>query len=782
MSAPPSPNSTAPDREVRRGWLLPLVLAVVAGLALLPGLGATGLWTEGELPVLDRSLASLGEPRSDMLRSPWLPDQLRTWSYAALGRADFGLRLPGALAGLGLVVLAGLSARRIGWSPAWAGLAAGFALAMPLLLASSRTVLGNPVGELCFCLATLAWIAAVDRGRPRTVGSRLGLAAVASLALAGAVASMGVLLGAALPLALVALAANDRPAAGESSPPDDAPLALPRLAVVLFTAAAVAATGIGLWLAAGQGEGYIPLLGAAVDLELKAEPTGRPFTASLESYGYQVYPLLGLVTAGLFTPGRARWFALWLGLILLAGSLWSQRYGPTVLPLTLPSALLATAACRRMLDPREPIAARRLVLIVALVGALILAKDAGRLPARVASPLLTFAELQFPSDHLELDARVPRLAKAFAALLLLAHLAAPLSPDQRAWRASLPARLRERWATRATIADRLLTASHPELGLERARAGLAWAVLALALALQVFAYGHRLLPDVGAQMSVVEPLRRFASLVDDDTIPEPRLGLHRVREPGLAYYGPRLGLDPDRPFLPSRPDLEAWLYPREDEAAGFPPRAALIRRGDLPAVSNIALRREAELTVVDASHHRYLLIANVSPPGVVDQSPLAQVRHTQAPALAHDTYLAWDPYVELIAWEIEGELHRGSTATLHLVFRVLRPLPAGTKMYARLQRGRMSRVGAQPHELTGGVLPPNYWRAGDFIHHRYELEVPWLEVLPGEHELIVGMRRSEKTNHKITKPTPEDDAPAHGVRLRGKKQEFAIIGTAEIAW
>ncbi len=58
--------------------------------------------------------------------------------------------------------------------------------------------------------------------------------------------------------------------------------------------------------------------------------------------------------------------------------------------------------------------------------------------------------------------------------------------------------------------------------------------------------------------------------------------------------------------------------------------------------------------------------------------------------------------------------------------------------------------------------------------------IPWLEVLPGEHELIVGMRRSEKTNLKIS--TPESGTGEFDVKLRGKKHEFAVIGKVELEW
>src|SRR5690606_30770011 len=150
-----------PPKETKR-WPA-LVVVAVAIVLLLPGLGEAGLWTRGELPLLDRTLAALGEPRSNLLRSPWLPDQLRTWAYAASGHSDWGLRLRGALAALGLVGLTMVIALRLGWSVVWTTLAGCFALAFPLLLVSGRTALGNPIGELWLAGAVVALICAGDR-------------------------------------------------------------------------------------------------------------------------------------------------------------------------------------------------------------------------------------------------------------------------------------------------------------------------------------------------------------------------------------------------------------------------------------------------------------------------------------------------------------------------------------------------------------------------------------------------------------------------------------------
>jgi hypothetical protein len=752
-----------------RRWLVPALVIAFALVLLLPGLDATGLWTLGELPVLDRTLAALGEPRSNLTRSPWLPDQLRTWAYAATGNSDVGLRLPGALACVGLVGLTVSFARRLGWSDVWAALAGGFALALPLLLASGRTVLGNPTGELWIAAASLALVSAADRSTPRGLGSRVAMASVGVACLLAAVASMGIVIGGCLPLLIVAVADVARS-------PEHGGIELPHRVILLAWAGAAAAGFVGLWLGWSQGQGYIPLLGAAKDLQLLEDPTSRTFTDTLESLGYQLFPFTGLIVFGLLAPGRARWPSLWLGVALVMTSIWALSYGPTPTPVTIPAALLATAATQRMLDRDEPISARRLVLVFAVLAALVLGKDAARTPAHIASPLLELALLEFPqpgsAPDFDVHESLPRLAKRFAALLLLAHLLAPPSGDQQRLRERVPMpRWLRRTAALAPVLDRMLTrVDETRSGLLRLRTVLPLGFVFVALGLSSWSYGRTTLTKVGRQMSIAGPLERFATAVDRGDIPDSRLSLHRVRDPGLDHYGPG---SEHEVFLANRSDLDLWLAAPE-------PRTALIRRSDLPPAFSSARVGKRPLFVLDAEHHEVLLVSNFLPPGYEDQNPLLGIVYDEPISLANETLVVWDPFVELIAWEIDGELHRGSSATLHMVFRVNRPLPAGTQMYARLQKGKVSRVAAEPHELTGGAMPPNFWRAGDYVHHRFEFEVPWLEVLPGEHELIVGLRRSETSNMKIT--TPTEGEGAFGVQVRGSKAEFATIWLVDLDW
>ena len=182
--------------------------------------------------------------------------------------------------------------------------------------------------------------------------------------------------------------------------------------------------------------------------------------------------------------------------------------------------------------------------------------------------------------------------------------------------------------------------------------------------------------------------------------------------------------------------------------------------------------------VLDASNRDVVLIGNTLPPGAADENPVLRVLHDQPPALAHATLVRFEDFVEVIGWAWHEPIVRGRETTLEVALRVLKPLPSGSKIYVRLQQGKLSRINPAPHELAEGVYPPQHWRAGDYILHRFTVAVPMLEILPGAHEVVLGMRRTESSNFKISEPTTDDNP--HGIRFRGATHEFADVGQVQV--
>ncbi|WAS92713.1 hypothetical protein [Nannocystis punicea] len=817
-----------PQRQPARPgpWPLAAIAGAVAALVLIPGHGAHGLWSQGEIGALQRAQAALGAALSGLERSPWLPDALRTQALALTGDPA-AIRLPGAIATCVLVALAAGLARALGFSATYSLLAGAFALAFPLSLTQGRLAVGDPVGELASTAAALLLAAALASPR---LARALGLAAAGALALALAATASGLWLGVVLPLIAAALwgpapsrmssktwppghslegmpvsaadlssapaarsaagnpssslsadlsfapaapaaagglssslsadlsfapaapaaagarrgAAPVSPAPSDLSPP---PSALSRPLRLVLVAGALAAAGAAGWLAYHQGDGYIPALGAAKDLALRERPHVRGFHAALEDCGYQLFPWLPLVLLGLLQPGRARWPALWfaVGLALVSAS--SLLYGARAVPLTVPAAVLAAAAFARLVSPRTPAAARRLALVLALAGCWIFAKDARRTPSRVGAALAPArGEHNYPAADLGAPDLLAGLAGGAAlALLLSAMFSAPGPGGQGASRMSR--RLYE-LRTRLPV-------------------WLPAAVMVACLGRQAWSYGRELLPRTSEQFSLLRPLSRWAAWADAGALPK-ALGVHRVTDPGLDLYGPAAD---QRVPLATRDALSNVL--RQPA-----PAAALIRTSELAALHQTARAGGFPLYVLDASNRDVLLIANALPPGEADVNPIRRVLFDEPPALAHQTLVRFDDYVEVIGWEWDEPVVRGRDVELRVVLRALKPMPSGSKITFRLQQGRLSRVNPMPHDLVENIYPPQYWRAGDYLLHRFRVHVPTLEIVPGPHEVVLGMRRTENANYKIT--VPEGETGEHGVRVFPGPHEFAVVGELQV--
>ncbi|MEM9461001.1 MAG: hypothetical protein AAGF11_42950 [Myxococcota bacterium] len=737
----------------------PVVIATAAALLMLvPGLGDHGIWSEAELPVLDRARAALGASLSDLERNPWLPDLLRTRSYATLEGA-VGLRLPHALAAVALVAMTGAAARMRGATFGQALLASGFALAFPMTLVAGRTALGNPVGEALAVGTVLAGLGALGApSRARAVlwaGISAGLWSLS-------IAAAGLAVGGVIPLGALAAASlpSDRsiiPGSAPGSAPRSAPRSAPGSAphsIVSSGSRSIPWIALSLWalllatiattviLSLDQQDGYIPLLGDSKDLLLVDKPENRRFAAGLEDLGYGLFPWAPLVIAGALLGRNDRLPALWLGVGVAVTGGWGLVYGPGPVPVTVPAALCALAAVRWILHPDTDRVGRRLTLAVVVLGMLVIGKDATASPARVAVPIFDFErEHSFPSEPLAATEHLGRIGAIALWALLLAGVLAP--PGGR------PHRL-----------DRVLA----RLSADR-RHALALGLVGAAPLWGATRYARTLVPQTCDLLSPRQLLEHHAALAQSGALPA-QLGNHRVRDTGLLQYGPG-----DVVMLSSRRELTHYLSADE-------PRVAIIRDRDLPAIHQDHRQKGWPLYVLDDRHMHLRLVANRLPQGERDLNPIPAVVFDEPPPLAHPTQLQFENYIEIIGWEITDPVIRGRDATIQLAIRVLRPLPGGSKLNARLSKGRSSRLNSEPHELTDGIYPPNLWREGDFIRHAFTFKAPTLEIQPGEHELIVGLRRSERKNFEIS--VPEGPTGEYGVRVRGKKRSFATIGTVTV--
>lgn len=702
------------------------VLLGVAALALwLPGLGEQGAWSDSELPVLDRCRAALGEPLRGLVRSPWLPDRLRAASYRVITN-ELGLRLPHAIASAALVGITVAWVRVRGGSLFLAALAGALVASFGAVAVSARTALGNPIGELAGVIAILVGVKAI---RVPSLARTAAWSIAAILAGVASISASGLVLGGCIPLvAILAHAYEPGRASG------------PRTRVLLWSVLA-ASLAAALVLSLRQGDGYLPLLGAAKDLELVGKPTVRRFAAGLEDFGYAVFPWAGLVLVGATVP-NSRPFATWLAVGLAIASGWSLVYGPGALPLAVPAAICGAHAVGRITEVDASSPWRRFAVLVTLLGILIAREDAELQPSRIAVPVGVFvAEHHYPAERLHAPERLREIGShAALAILLAALLVRPGDRPRLLQRplARIPGRFRE---------------------------ALAVGLVTVAALDGAFVHARVLLPAMGELLSPKTALRRHAAWAARGELPE-TLAMHRIRDPGLAIYGPSTVVTHG-----NRRELTEVL-------AADAPAVALVREADVPALHKAQRERGKPLFVLDDSHAQLRLVANVLPPGAEDHNRISTVLFDAPPVLEHETRVEFDTSVEVIGWQVDGPLVRGRKHTLELVLHVKKPLPGGTKIYTRFLYGRLARINHEAVEIAGDLYPSNLWREGDSLLHRHTFEVPLLEILPGPYDFVIGLRKSERENYEITVPAEREGE--FGVRIEDKKRNFARLGQVQV--
>jgi len=475
-------------------------IGLVAVLWHVAGLGEPGFWSTLELPVLARTGAALGESHRELVRSPWLPDAVRTLAYR-LWPSEFGLRLPHALASAGLVTIAFVLAAAKSKRLEVGLLAALVAVSMPSTALQGHTVLGNPVFELAFTGAIVLGFGALKPELGFRTRAVLSLAAALCLVLAST--SAGAVLGAVLPLAIVA-------SAGDSS---RAIRAVLWLIVVLLAV-------IGLLLVFTQGDGYIPWLGASKDLRLAQTPAVRRFPSVLYELGAGCFPWLGFVAVGA-TEAKNRAETIWIVLTLCVAGAWSLRYGPAPLPLTVPVAVVCAMAIDTLFAWDGRFGLRERFVVLVLTASLLVARQDAKLdPRGIALPGVELAHA-YPAALLRTTEHLQSIV-AWVFLALCLGLG-----------------LRWRGAPRS----------------------LACGGLMVAAAAAATVHAKVLLPRTGQMFSLKHPMQRYETWADSGVFASP-LAVHQIQDRGVAIYGPS-----DREDVRQRHDLLTMLASETPRAA-----------------------------------------------------------------------------------------------------------------------------------------------------------------------------------------------------------------------
>ncbi len=748
-------RSTTVSAITGKPWFWPAVLAALALVTVVPGLGSHGFWEPEEISVADRAqqlvaaAADDGEAAADEDSEPATWDErAAAASIAALGPGELAARLPMALFGLIAVAAAGA----LGWrlAGARAGLfAAAALLSFPLFVFPSRLLIGDIAGVAAYALIALGAAGLCWPPGPREGPARLRHAGDLALLAAGAWlghAALGTLLGATAPLAAAAVAGwlalfGDRRQRREGADGDPAPRSLTTGTILLS-----AATGLtALWVIAGAydvataypgdravfgmtlipAQGDLAALGGAWRESPDLEAT---FDVLFEPLAYGMFPWSVLAPIALVMPALSRRagrraFGAYLCLAQVAAA-WAaatflfRAVGPVHVPALAAAAVAIGAllddALRARDDAESAGGARELPLVAVMVvlATAVLAKDLLAFPEQLAAVHLAGETVDVPEALRMHVAAVAIVGVVFALVVALGLLGFEPKPESRlAW-------------LRGPIRRALPAAAAISL------------VYALLLA-------HGFIPALSQQYS-------SKGLFD---------ALSSTRQPGerLVILGsPGPGHD-----LYARGELETVSSRSElIDFLGEPERAfALIRRNRLCPVQQSASSADVSYHVLYDRNAEFLLLTNQLRDGETDLNPLRRMMLREPPEAIDTPFDAtFDDRVRLVGYNMPERVSRGETFEVTLYYEVLAPISRNWKVFVHFDRGG-SRFNGD-HEPAEGVCGTRYWQAGDVVVDRFEVTAGGAGHPRGEHQVWTGFfvgSRGNWTNMSVSDAPDADD-------------------------
>lgn len=777
MSRPSAPNSGRFDPAIVAGLGLLLLGALIPFLgvwepweaenvAVVDAMRDSGLWLRVQTPTTGEALRAIPD-----LPYGWWP---LAGSISLFGATEFGLRLPGLLAAVGVMVLLFVTLRRFfGRQTAW--LATCALACMPLFTYHARFMLGSGLDMSLTAIAALCFLRVAaddDAGRGWAWGAWL------ATGLAGAVAGA---VGLIAPIGAAAAVIASR-AFGEDEPTG------PRLGALIRQAAPIPAAALGLALVGGawgaalwalpEGQSIAALFMWSDTLDGLLKGTDRPsFDAFVHQLGFGLFPLGALVpfafaealwlppredeprVAGALFVGIAVWFAA--GFLVPAIS---ATYSHFAIFLGAPAvaAICGVYLDRVLRSPPQPLLVLGTILVLALLDSNL--KHETQL---LADTLVGERVDAFPKT---LDGwPISRLFSfAFLGVLLIYQggihhfvarfvrwVAYPRARRPRfdwvllAISFAVPYAL---WFKEAHLQKAISYAFWGSLkpSVRRAVIGLAaWAVTYAILWL-LYAWRARAVAgrsegrlsrffeqaaeradrpgvDRAALFAVLGVWALFLNLPVARALTTnfSQRGIieryESIAAPGEPLYRYRLANKNSSFYARELDELSRKDFAdRADAAERF---FAIIPRDQLAAI-NTEFRRAADRTlpVLDDRGARFLLVSNRMGEGEEDHNPINTALVDALPPGATAVDINFDDKIQLAGWRLDpAEPSPGSPLTIHLYWRALVDNPGTWKVFVHIDAAGQRIHG--DHEPVEGLFPSRDWRKGDLIDDAHRVTV-----------------------------------------------------------
>jgi hypothetical protein len=192
----------------------------------------------------------------------------------------------------------------------------------------------------------------------------------------------------------------------------------------------------------------------------------------------------------------------------------------------------------------------------------------------------------------------------------------------------------------------------------------------------------------------------------------------------------------------------------------------LYGREDNPSL-NLAYKekKHEHIYVPEAATWRFLLASNKPIPGVRQANPIESLVRMVPPNPEYHVYANLDNKIEYLGYDLWTK-HEGDwagalekfvyTSYWHCTDRV----PGSYQFFIHVDGFGLRLNG--DHEPLEGLYPTRYWRPGDYLIDRYEMQVP-IHFRAGEYTIFVGLFQGETRVKQVAGPTSGDDRIEGGI-------------------
>jgi len=744
------------------------------------------MWLRVQTPATGETFRSIPD-----LPFGWWP---LAGSISLFGATELGLRLPGLLAAVAVLVVLFVTVRRFfGRRSAW--LAAVALTCMPLFTYHARFMLGSGLDMSLTALAALCFIRATADG----VRSRWAWAGWIITGLAGAVAgAVGLIAPLGVMVAMVA-----KRAWGEDEAGGNPPLGrlIRQVAPIPAVIVGLAVVG-GAWVAAlwalpeGQSVAALFMWSDVLDGVLKGKD--RPsFDLFVHQLGFGLFPLGALVpfafaealwlpprddekrVSGAIFVGLATWFAA--GFLVPAISA-SYSHNAIFLAAPAVAAMCGIYLDRVLRSPPQPLLVLGTIIVLALLDSnlkhetqlladTLVGERVDAFPKTLPGwPLSRLFSMLFLGVLLVYQGGVHRFAGRFVRWIAYPRRARP----RLDWVLGLisfavPYAL---WFKQAHLQKAISYGFWGNLkpSVRRAIIGLvAWAV-AYAVLWALYAWRARAVAgrSEGALSRLVDKAAAIAEAPRVNTValfavlgvwavflnlPIAQALTTQFSQRGIIERYEALAGDDEPLYRYRLANKNSSFYARgldelsrkdfaaraDDEARFF----AIIPRDQLAAI-NTEFRRAVDRTlpVLDDGGARFLLVSNRVREGEDDRNPINTALITELPKGATAVDINFDDKIQLVGWKLDpAQPSPGAPLTMHMYWKALVDNPGTWKVFVHIDAAGQRIHG--DHEPVEGLFPSRNWRKDDLVDDAHRVTVK-RTISGGKFTFYAGLFRGSK--------------------------------------